>query len=214
MDTDTKHSLYHSAPYSAAGTAMMTFKPINAIHQHLCAFHVYSHDRTRHLEAHHYCTHLSPDFHQCIIYDSDSPSAKLIGIEYIVSETLFDGLPAAEKPLWHSHKYEVESGLLQMHARAPLNGAVTDLAEQPAILEIQRTSWSRTPPTARARPPEMVKARDERSGMDTARKRELRKGYLPPYEKREEADAWEETKKGIVFEAKEVDYKPYPGEQK
>ncbi|KAH9842577.1 DUF1264-domain-containing protein [Rhodofomes roseus] len=236
MDTDTKHSLYHSAPYSAAGTAMMTFKPINAIHQHLCAFHVYSHDRTRHLEAHHYCTHLSPDFHQCIIYDSDSPSAKLIGIEYIVSETLFDGLPAAEKPLWHSHKYEVESGLLQMHARAPLNGAVTDLAEQPAILEIQRTygktihTWQVDahpdlplgPPQlmvsytadGQGPPPEMVKARDERSGMDTARKRELRKGYLPPYEKREEADAWEETKKGIVFEAKEVDYKPYPGEQK
>lgn len=42
MDTETKHSAYHSAPYHAAGTAIMSFKPINAIHQHLCAFHVYS----------------------------------------------------------------------------------------------------------------------------------------------------------------------------
>ena len=25
-------------------------------------------------------------FHQCIIYDSDEPTARLIGIEYIVSE--------------------------------------------------------------------------------------------------------------------------------
>lgn len=42
MDTETKHLAYHSAPYHAAGTAIMSFKPINAIHQHLCAFHVYS----------------------------------------------------------------------------------------------------------------------------------------------------------------------------
>jgi len=86
MDTETKQSAYHSAAYNAAGTAMMSFKPINAIHQHLCAFHVYAHDRTRHVEAHHYCTHRSHDFHQCIIYDSDEPNARLIGIEYIVSE--------------------------------------------------------------------------------------------------------------------------------
>ena len=61
-------------------------------------------------------------------------------------------------------------------------------------------------------PMEMVRARDERSGMDTARKRELREAYLPPYEKKKEADAWEETKKGIVFEVKETDYKPYSGQ--
>lgn len=42
MDMEAKHSAYHSAPYHAAGTAIMSFKPINAIHQHLCAFHVYS----------------------------------------------------------------------------------------------------------------------------------------------------------------------------
>ena len=43
-------------------------------------------DRTRHVEAHHFCKHLSHDFHQCIIYDSEKPDAKLIGIEYIVTE--------------------------------------------------------------------------------------------------------------------------------
>lgn len=52
-------------------------------------------DRTRHLEAHHYCTQLSPE---CIIYDSDSPTTKFNGIEYIASEKLFDALPAGEKP--------------------------------------------------------------------------------------------------------------------
>ena len=38
------------------------------------------------MEAHHFCTHISKDFHQCVIYDSDKPEARLIGIEYIVSE--------------------------------------------------------------------------------------------------------------------------------
>ncbi len=34
------------------------------------------------------------------------------GIEYIISSRLFEGLPAEEKKLWHSHKFEVSSGLL------------------------------------------------------------------------------------------------------
>ena len=38
------------------------------------------------MEAHHFCTHISKDFHQCVIYDSDKSDAKLIGIEYIVTE--------------------------------------------------------------------------------------------------------------------------------
>ena len=33
--------------------------------------------------------------------------ANLIGIEYIVSERVFDSLPEAEKPYWHPHNYEV-----------------------------------------------------------------------------------------------------------
>lgn len=42
MDTETKQSAYHTAAFHAAGEAMMTFQPINAIHQHLCAFHAYA----------------------------------------------------------------------------------------------------------------------------------------------------------------------------
>jgi hypothetical protein len=70
---------------------------------------MYSHDRTRHVESHHFCKHRSPDFHQwlgsayhasdviltlvsdSIIYDSDEPNARLIGIEYIVSEKVCFG---------------------------------------------------------------------------------------------------------------------------
>ena len=59
----------------------------------------------RQVEANHFCTHLSEDFHQCVIYHSNAETAKLIGVEYIVSERLFKSLPDDEKRLWHSHGY-------------------------------------------------------------------------------------------------------------
>ena len=52
------------------------------------------------------------EFLQCVIYDSDRPDARLIGIEYIISEKLFQTLPEEEKRFWHSHVYEVKSGSL------------------------------------------------------------------------------------------------------
>jgi hypothetical protein len=51
---------------------------------------------------------------QCLIYDSPDKNARLIGLEYIISEDLFLTLPDEEKRLWHSHLYEVKSGSLFM----------------------------------------------------------------------------------------------------
>jgi hypothetical protein len=51
---------------------------------------MYAHDMTRQVHAHHFCSHVNEDFRQCIIYDSPNPDARLIGIEYIISEKLFD----------------------------------------------------------------------------------------------------------------------------
>jgi hypothetical protein len=59
------------------------------------------------VEAHHYCSHLNEEVRQCILYDSDSPNARLIGVEYIISRRLFEALPEEEKKYWHSHVYEV-----------------------------------------------------------------------------------------------------------
>jgi hypothetical protein len=42
MERDQKEALFHTPAFNTAGAALMTFKPIDAIHQHLCAFHVYS----------------------------------------------------------------------------------------------------------------------------------------------------------------------------
>jgi hypothetical protein len=38
----------------------------------------------------------------------------MIGIEYVIAEKLFEGLPSDEKKYWHSHKHEVESGMLKL----------------------------------------------------------------------------------------------------
>ncbi|KAL2653697.1 hypothetical protein R1flu_021825 [Riccia fluitans] len=93
-------------------SVMQSLKPISRIHQHLCAFHFYAYDMRRQVEAHHYCTHYNEDVHQCAIFDSDKENARLIGVEYIVTEKLFKSLPDEEKKLWHSHEYEVKSGVL------------------------------------------------------------------------------------------------------
>ena len=64
------------------------------------------------MEAHHYVSQLNEDVHQAIIYDGNDENAKIMGIEYIVSERLFKSLPEEEKKFWHSHRHEVKSGTL------------------------------------------------------------------------------------------------------
>ncbi|MHB0775165.1 OBAP family protein [Halomonas sp. WWR20] len=64
------------------------------------------------MEAHHYCKVVNDDFLQCTIFDGNTAEANLIGIEYIVSEALFDSLPEEEKAYWHPHNYEIFSGEL------------------------------------------------------------------------------------------------------
>ena len=75
-------------------------------------FHFYNGDMKGQMEAHHYCSVLNEDVNQCVIFDGNGKNAKIMGVEYIVSKKLFDGLPDDEKKLWHSHVYEVKSGAL------------------------------------------------------------------------------------------------------
>lgn len=54
------------------------------------------------------------DVRQCILYDSPEPNARLIGIEYMISPKLYATLPPEERRYWHSHVFEVKSGMLIM----------------------------------------------------------------------------------------------------
>ena len=62
------------------GASMMqSLTPVKQINQHVCTFALYSHDMSRQIETHHYITRLNQDFHQCAVYDSEDPRARLIG---------------------------------------------------------------------------------------------------------------------------------------
>jgi hypothetical protein len=101
-----------SAEKTKSVAASANFPPIGDIHAHVCGIHFYSGDMSRQIIAEHYCSHLSDQVLQCVIYDSNKPGAHLIGVEYIVSAKIFESLPSEEKKFWHSHNYEVKSGVL------------------------------------------------------------------------------------------------------
>ncbi len=96
----------------AGAAALQDKAPIQALNAYLDGFHFYSGRPQEQMEAHHYCAILNEDVIQCVIYDGNVADAKLMGVEYIVTERLFRDLPAAEKALWHSHAHEVKSGQL------------------------------------------------------------------------------------------------------
>jgi hypothetical protein len=60
---------------------------------------------------------------QCLLYDSPDPGARLIGIEYMITARLYETLDPEERALWHSHVYEVQSGMLVMPNRLVPDGA-------------------------------------------------------------------------------------------
>jgi len=96
-----------------AGADMLQDKtPLKRVSAYLDGFHFYSGYMGGQMEAHHYVTQLNEDVQQAIIFDGNGDNAKLMGIEYIISERLFKQLPDEEKKLWHSHHYEVKSGTL------------------------------------------------------------------------------------------------------
>jgi hypothetical protein len=86
--------------------------PLRKINTYLDGFHFYNGNMNAQMEAHHYVSQLNEDVHQAIIYDGNGEDAKIMGVEYIISERLFKTLDAEEKKLWHSHHYEVKSGSL------------------------------------------------------------------------------------------------------
>lgn len=100
------------------------------------AFHVYVNEPTRTSEANHYCAHVNEDVRQCILYDSPGPNARLIGVEYMVSPRVYHTLDAEERKLWHSHVFEVKSGMLIMPAPAGMPLGVWEKAENAEMEEV------------------------------------------------------------------------------
>ncbi|MGH7971648.1 MAG: OBAP family protein, partial [Limisphaerales bacterium] len=96
----------------AGASFLQRLTPARQFNLYLDGFHFESGHLGRQIRACHYCTVLNEDLIQCAIFDGNGAAARLIGIEYVVSERVFQSLPEEEKVLWHSHAYEVRSGQL------------------------------------------------------------------------------------------------------
>jgi hypothetical protein len=92
--------------------ALQDLSPIRSIDHYLDGFHVMKDDPSRHMEAHHYCKGMNEEFTQCVIFDANTENANIVGVEYIISERLFESLADDEKKHWHPHNYEILSGQL------------------------------------------------------------------------------------------------------
>lgn len=86
--------------------------PVKGLEVYLDAFHFHNGDMEKQMEIHHYCSQLNEDVIQCALFDGNTAAARLVGVEYVISEKAFKTLPAEEKKMWHSHVYEVKSGML------------------------------------------------------------------------------------------------------
>lgn len=84
----------------------------DALNIYLVGFHPLKEDTSHQFEAHHFCQQMNEDFMQCALFDGNTADANLTGIEYIISERVFEELPEEEKRYWHPHNGEILSGQL------------------------------------------------------------------------------------------------------
>ena len=166
------------------GAAMLQdVTPVKKIAIYLVGFHPMKDNPAIQVEAHHYCNQVNEDFAQCVLFDGNTEGARMNGIEYIISEKLFDGLPQAERQYWHPHNYEILSGEL-------IGPGLPDAAEK-ELMRRKMNSYGKTwhvwmnedtlplgdahlawsfNRDGEARP-ELIAERDRRMGLDTTDKR-------------------------------------------
>jgi hypothetical protein len=91
--------------------------PLHAGHVHFCGIHLAKKDRTIQILTQHYCAAHSGDgrddaMFQCVLFDTAAADAKLLGVEYVITDKMYRQLPDEEKKYWHPHTYEVLGGML------------------------------------------------------------------------------------------------------
>ncbi len=119
----------------AGADILQDVTPMKQFDIYVVGFHCGKHNPSVQMEAHHYCQQVNEDFLQCVIFDGNTENANLIGVEYIISERLFEGLPADEQQYWHPHNFEILSGQLV----AP---GLPDIAEK-AFLKLLMNSYGK-----------------------------------------------------------------------
>jgi hypothetical protein len=172
----------------AGAAAMQRHAPVDGLNVYLVGFHPMKEDPQHQMEAHHFCRQVNEDFAQCALFDGNTPDANLNGIEFIISEKLFESLPAAERKYWHPHNGEILSGQLAApgipevaekelmrgkmnsygktwHVWATDQGQKLPLGEPMLAWSFNRDGEAK---------PGLVEARDKMMGIDTPAKRRER----------------------------------------
>jgi Protein of unknown function (DUF1264) len=72
---------------------------------------------------------------QCLLYDGPGADARLIGVEYLVTDEVYRRMPAEERLYWHAHRFEIDAGRLSCPSRS-------DAAEQASLAKV-RTLWGK-----------------------------------------------------------------------
>lgn len=178
--------------------------PLRKINAYLDGFHFYNGNINAQMEAHHYVSQINEDLHQAIMYDGNGEDAKIMGVEYIVSERLFKTLPEEEKKLWHSHHHEVKSGTL-------IAPGIPEVAEHELmeklvstygkIIHTWHTDQDRNLPVGAPQvimgftkegqlKPELLSSRDKRFNVSSAEKKKNRED-IPMPNVDPMANAWE-----------------------
>ena len=177
--------------------ALQSNAPLGLFDVYLVGFHPMKDGPEEQMEAHHYCNQVNQDFAQCVLFDGNSKDANLNGVEYIISASLFESLPADERQYWHPHNGEILSGQL-------IAPGLPDVAEK-SLMKSKMNSYGKTwhvwntghegmapdeLPLGPARlawsfsrdgeaKPEMITKRDEKLGIRTKETREKRRDLEP-----------------------------------
>jgi hypothetical protein len=186
-----------TAALESAANLIQAKAPVEKIAMYLDGFHVAKDDPMIQMEAHHYCNQTNEDFAQCVLFDGNTAEARMTGVEYIISEKLYDTLPADERAYWHPHNYEILSGQLRMPG-------LPDAAEREALKTKVNSygktwhTWMSGMPARNPDPlpfgpaklqwsfnrdgeanPAMIEARDRRMHLDSTKARHDRQDLAP-----------------------------------
>jgi hypothetical protein len=120
--------------------------PPKQVEMYLDGFHNYKTDaklapeKQLQLRVGHFCVHNSPDLIQCMLFDTngsvEGKHPRLVGIEYVIPDKVYQSLSQQEKQYWHPHDGEVDSGMLS------LPGMAAD--KEAATLKFVKTTWGKT----------------------------------------------------------------------
>jgi hypothetical protein len=110
--------------------------PVQALHAHFCGIHIPKTNPRFQIVTQHFCMSRSEEMHQCLLYDSSGKNAKLLGVEYIISDRLYRELLDAEKKYWHPHAYEVLAGCLIAPSMKP--------EDEQTFMEALLTTWGKS----------------------------------------------------------------------